>query len=103
VVTVSQLGLIGAAFAVGPNPVCDWGLAVLLPLHTYWGIEQVIHDYVPEVMRSFYKTGSAPETARKIVHWLWVGTSLLTFAGLCYVNIYDVGLCKAVQILWTKL
>ena len=36
IVTVTQLGLIGAAFAVGPNAVSDWGLAVLLPLHTYW-------------------------------------------------------------------
>lgn len=36
IVTVSQLGLIGAAFAIGPNPVSDWGLALMLPLHTYW-------------------------------------------------------------------
>jgi len=28
--------------------------------------------------------------------------STVTFAGLCYFNYHDVGICKAVALLWSK-
>lgn len=28
--------------------------------------------------------------------------SAVTFSGLCYFNYHDVGICKAVALLWSK-
>uniref|UniRef100_A0A2I2ZM87 Succinate dehydrogenase [ubiquinone] cytochrome b small subunit n=1 Tax=Gorilla gorilla gorilla TaxID=9595 RepID=A0A2I2ZM87_GORGO len=81
VVSVLLLGLLPAAYL---NPwLCD-GLYSLL----YWGLGQVVTDYVH---------GDALQKAPKAE---LLALSALTFAGLCYFNYHDVGICKAVATLW---
>ncbi|KAL6088603.1 hypothetical protein STEG23_024283 [Scotinomys teguina] len=52
------------------------------------GLGQVVTDYVH---------GDAPQKAVKAG---LLALSALTFAGLCYFNYHDVGICRAVAMLW---
>ena len=52
------------------------------------GLGQVVTDYVHG--DALQKTAKAGVLA----------LSALTFAGLCYFNYHDVGICKAVAMLW---
>ncbi|KAJ1075282.1 hypothetical protein K5549_009426 [Capra hircus] len=52
------------------------------------GIGQVVTDYVHgDAVQKAAKTGL-------------LVLSAFTFAGLCYFNYHDVGICKAVAMLW---
>merc|ERR1712131_229371 len=73
-----------------PGPTIDFSLATALTLHGHWGIGQVLTDYVhgqPNI---------------KIANGTLFLVSTLTFAGLCYFNYNDVGICKAIALLWSK-
>ncbi|XP_025063459.1 succinate dehydrogenase [ubiquinone] cytochrome b small subunit, mitochondrial, partial [Alligator sinensis] len=88
VVSVILLGLFPAAY-VYPGPVVDYSLALILTLHGHWGLYQVITDYVH---------GEASViVAKGFLHVL----SAMTFTGLCYFNYTNVGICKAVAMLWS--
>ncbi|KAJ7995175.1 hypothetical protein DPEC_G00241830 [Dallia pectoralis] len=88
-VSVALLALGPAAYFF-PGSAVDYSLAAALTLHCHWGIEQVLTDYVRgESKIKFANAG------------LYV-LSTLTFAGLCYFNYNDVGICKAVALLWSK-
>lgn len=52
------------------------------------GLGQVVTDYVH---------GAASQKAVKAG---LLAVSALTFAGLCYFNYHDVGICRAVAMLW---
>lgn len=52
------------------------------------GLGQVVIDYVH---------GDTLEKAAKAG---LLAVSALTFAGLCYFNYHDVGICRAVAMLW---
>lgn len=52
------------------------------------GIGQVITDYV--------HGDTLPKAAKAGL----LAVSALTFAGLCYFNYHDVGICRAVAMLW---
>ncbi|KAL7848691.1 hypothetical protein SRHO_G00203140 [Serrasalmus rhombeus] len=73
-----------------PGPVMDCSLAAALTLHGHWGLGQVVTDYV--------HGDSKVRLARAGLFIL----STVTFAGLCYFNYHDVGICKAVALLWSK-
>uniref|UniRef100_A0A1A8JRQ3 Succinate dehydrogenase [ubiquinone] cytochrome b small subunit n=1 Tax=Nothobranchius kuhntae TaxID=321403 RepID=A0A1A8JRQ3_NOTKU len=73
-----------------PGPVVDYSLAAALTLHGHWGLGQVLTDYVHG------------ETKVKIASAGLFALSTVTFAGLCYFNYNDVGICKAVALLWSK-
>ncbi|XP_068561852.1 succinate dehydrogenase [ubiquinone] cytochrome b small subunit B, mitochondrial-like isoform X1 [Cebidichthys violaceus] len=73
-----------------PVPVVDYSLAAALTLHGHWGIGQVLTDYVH---------GDAKIKMANAGLFL---LSTVTFAGLCYFNYNDVGICKAVALLWSK-
>ncbi|XP_068601651.1 succinate dehydrogenase [ubiquinone] cytochrome b small subunit B, mitochondrial [Brachionichthys hirsutus] len=73
-----------------PCPAVDYSLAAALTLHGHWGIGQVLTDYVH---------GDAKVKVANAGLFL---LSTVTFAGLCYFNYSDVGLCKAVALLWSK-
>uniref|UniRef100_A0A7M4E8Z8 Succinate dehydrogenase [ubiquinone] cytochrome b small subunit n=1 Tax=Crocodylus porosus TaxID=8502 RepID=A0A7M4E8Z8_CROPO len=88
VLSVILLGLLPAAYMY-PGPVVDYSLAFVLPLHGHWGLDQVITDYVHGEV--------SPIVAKGFLHVL----SALTFSGLCYFNYHDVGICKAVAMLWS--
>ncbi|XP_068936502.1 succinate dehydrogenase [ubiquinone] cytochrome b small subunit, mitochondrial [Petaurus breviceps papuanus] len=87
-VSVLLLGLLPAAYLY-PSSMMDYSLAAVLTLHGHWGLGQVITDYVHE---------------DKLVKGANAGLlilSAMTFAGLCYFNYHDVGICKAVAMLWS--
>ncbi|XP_027961637.1 succinate dehydrogenase [ubiquinone] cytochrome b small subunit, mitochondrial isoform X1 [Eumetopias jubatus] len=87
VVSVLLLGLIPAAY-LNPGSAMDYSLAAALTLHSHWGLGQVVTDYVRgDALQKAAKTGI-------------LALSALTFAGLCYFNYHDVGICKAVAMLW---
>ncbi|XP_053728901.1 succinate dehydrogenase [ubiquinone] cytochrome b small subunit B, mitochondrial [Synchiropus splendidus] len=73
-----------------PCPAVDYSLAAALTLHGHWGIGQVLTDYVHG------------ETKIKMANAGLFLLSTVTFAGLCYFNYNDVGICKAVALLWSK-
>ncbi|XP_029922642.1 succinate dehydrogenase [ubiquinone] cytochrome b small subunit B, mitochondrial [Myripristis murdjan] len=73
-----------------PSPVMDYSLAAALTLHGHWGIGQVLTDYVHG------------DTKIKIANASLFVLSTVTFAGLCYFNYNDVGICKAIALLWSK-
>uniref|UniRef100_A0A8C0EXI5 Succinate dehydrogenase [ubiquinone] cytochrome b small subunit n=1 Tax=Bubo bubo TaxID=30461 RepID=A0A8C0EXI5_BUBBB len=87
-VSVLLLGLLPAAYLY-PGPAMDYSLAAALTLHGHWGLGQVITDYVHG------------DTPIKLANTGLYVLSAVTFAGLCYFNYYDVGICKAVAMLWS--
>uniref|UniRef100_A0A2K5ETE4 Succinate dehydrogenase [ubiquinone] cytochrome b small subunit n=1 Tax=Aotus nancymaae TaxID=37293 RepID=A0A2K5ETE4_AOTNA len=76
VVSVLLLGLLLAAY-LNPCSEIDYSLAATLTLYGHWGLGQV-----------------------KAANVGLLALSALTFAGLCYFNYHDVGICKAVAMLW---
>ncbi|XP_048199815.1 succinate dehydrogenase [ubiquinone] cytochrome b small subunit, mitochondrial [Perognathus longimembris pacificus] len=87
VLAVGLLGLLPTAYLNPCTPV-DYCLAAALTLHSYWGLGQVVTDYVHG------------DTLPKVARVALVLFSSVTFAGLCYFNYHDVGICKAVAMLW---
>ncbi|NXH16234.1 DHSD dehydrogenase, partial [Bucco capensis] len=87
-VSVLLLGLLPAAYLY-PGPAVDYSLAAALTLHGHWGLGQVITDYVHG------------DTAIKVANTGLYVLSAVTFTGLCYFNYHDVGICKAVAMLWS--
>ncbi|KAG8569271.1 hypothetical protein GDO81_014331 [Engystomops pustulosus] len=87
-VSVALLGLLPAAYFY-PGAAMDYSLAAALALHGHWGLGQVVTDYVH---------GDAKV---KLANTGLLALSSLTFAGLCYFNYHDVGICKAVAMLWS--
>ena len=57
-------------------------------LFFFRGFESILEDYVPQVMK-------------KVAYPLLYCVSLATFAGLMYLNYTDVGICRAVQMIWS--
>ncbi|KAL2807090.1 succinate dehydrogenase [ubiquinone] cytochrome b small subunit, mitochondrial isoform a precursor, partial [Daubentonia madagascariensis] len=87
VVSVLLLGLLPAAY-LNPCSAMDYSLAAAITLHSHWGLGQVVTDYVHG------------DTSQKAAKAGLLALSALTFAGLCYFNYHDVGICKAVAMLW---
>ncbi|KAK5869036.1 hypothetical protein PBY51_009999 [Eleginops maclovinus] len=81
---------IGPVAYINPCSAIDYSLAAALTLHGHWGIGQVLTDYVH---------GDAKIKMANAGLFL---LSTVTFAGLCYFNYNDVGLCKAIALLWSK-
>jgi len=72
-----------------PNPVFDYGLAALISLHAYWGVDEVITDYV-----------HAPGV-QALVRNLWRAWVSLAFFGMLYFTYNDVGIIKAIGLIWS--
>ena len=88
-VSIALLALIPVGI-VYPCAAVDWGLAVLIPFHNHWGMHNVLKDY------SHHINPMLPKPA----NITWLVLSFLQLAGLCYFNYNDVGICKAVSMLW---
>lgn len=52
------------------------------------GFESILEDYTPQSLK-------------KLAYPLLYCISIGTFAGLMYLNYTDVGICKAVQMIWS--
>ncbi|XP_065828524.1 succinate dehydrogenase [ubiquinone] cytochrome b small subunit A, mitochondrial-like isoform X2 [Oscarella lobularis] len=99
-VAIAQIGFVSSAFVVGSHPVVDWGLAIFIPLHSYWGLSSIITDYTRKIFGDYVQN---IDGLRKGILAVWAGLSLASFAGLAYLNTHDVGVCKAVYALWTQV
>ncbi|XP_063167556.1 succinate dehydrogenase [ubiquinone] cytochrome b small subunit, mitochondrial isoform X2 [Candoia aspera] len=87
-VSVLLLGLLPAAYLY-PGAAVDYSLAATLTLHGHWGLGQLVTDYVHG------------KTSIKLANAGLYLLSAATFAGLCYFNYHDVGICRAVAMLWS--
>ncbi|XP_048471428.1 succinate dehydrogenase [ubiquinone] cytochrome b small subunit B, mitochondrial [Rhincodon typus] len=88
ILSVTLLGLIPSAYFY-PGTVMDYSLAAAVTLHSHWGLGQILIDYV--------HGDTKVKLAKAGLHVL----SAVTFAGLCYFNYHDVGICRAVAMLWS--
>ncbi|XP_067826961.1 succinate dehydrogenase [ubiquinone] cytochrome b small subunit B, mitochondrial [Heptranchias perlo] len=88
ILSVTLLGLFPAAYFC-PGSVVDYSLAAAVTLHGHWGLGEILTDYV--------RGETKVKLAKLGLHLL----SAVTFAGLCYFNYHDVGICKAVAMLWS--
>jgi succinate dehydrogenase (ubiquinone) membrane anchor subunit len=70
-----------------PNPLFDYTIALVLPLHIHWGINSVIVDYVPRPLVMVSKLVLAV-------------LSLSALGGLVYLTYNDVGVCNAIRMIW---
>jgi len=86
--SVFLLGMAPAAYLY-PGPAVDYAVAAALTLHGHWGIGQVLTDYVHG------------EAKIKLANASLFTLSMVTFSGLCYFNYKDVGICKAIAMLWS--
>uniref|UniRef100_A0A023FQU8 Succinate dehydrogenase [ubiquinone] cytochrome b small subunit n=1 Tax=Amblyomma cajennense TaxID=34607 RepID=A0A023FQU8_AMBCJ len=92
ILAASMLAIVPGAF-IFPNPVMDCLLAISATVHMHWGIETIVVDYVrPTLFGSVI-----PKIAVGGVYAL----SIAALTGLLYFNFTDVGLAKAIQLLWT--
>uniref|UniRef100_A0A8C4Q935 Succinate dehydrogenase [ubiquinone] cytochrome b small subunit n=1 Tax=Eptatretus burgeri TaxID=7764 RepID=A0A8C4Q935_EPTBU len=87
-VSIGLLGL-GAAAFVSPGGAVDYALAATLVLHSYWGVQQLITDYV--------HTPGGTRFSSMLLQLM----AAATFASLCSFNYNDVGICRAVAMLWS--
>jgi len=90
--SVVLLGVMPLA-AVYPTPLVETALALSLTLHSHWGIEALVHDYVRPSMFG----NVIPKIAEGAVYLL----SIVTFGSLCYFINFDVGLVNAFHMLWS--
>lgn len=68
---------------------CSFLTSAFFSLLLCRGLGQVITDYVHG------------DTSIKLANTGLYVLSAVTFAGLCYFNYHDVGICKAVAMLWS--
>lgn len=92
ILSLITLGLVGGAFAVYPNKMIDFGLGLVLPLHSHIGFSSIITDYLPK--RKFPKIYPVAMSA------LYALTGLTLF-GLYEFNTKGPGICEGVATLWT--
>ncbi|KAL3864716.1 hypothetical protein ACJMK2_006489 [Sinanodonta woodiana] len=67
-------------------PIMDHLLSTFVLLHGYWGMEGVCTDYIEKFF--------------PYIHYIWRAVTILAFAGLVHFNYNDVGVCKAIAMLW---
>ncbi|XP_065283341.1 succinate dehydrogenase [ubiquinone] cytochrome b small subunit, mitochondrial [Dermacentor albipictus] len=92
ILAVSMLAIVPGAFMF-PNPVMDCLLAISATVHMHWGVETIAVDYIrPALFGNFI-----PKVAVGAVYAL----SIAALTGLFYFNFTDVGIVKAIQMLWT--
>jgi len=83
--------LVPLAFVV-PSAGLEYLIAFGLTLHSHWGIEAIVFDYVrPSVFGPVI-----PKLAMAAVY----GLSAMTLGGLIYFIYSDVGLVQVIKMLW---
>lgn len=87
-VTIGMFCTIPLAINV-PNPALDYALAAFVSVHAYWGFDEVITDYIH------------PPGLQSLVRNLWRIWVSLGFFGMLYFTYNNVGLIKAIGLLWS--
>jgi len=85
IVAVGLIGLVPLGILY-PMQMVDQSLAVLIPLHSYWGVNAILSDYLWR-------------PALPVAKASWLLLSVITAAGLMYLNVHDVGICKLLIML----
>lgn len=88
-ISAALLAIIPAAFAFQSN-LLDYALALSLVVHTHWGLEAMVVDYI----RPSLVGPVIPKIALASLYAL----SVAALAGLFYLNYSDVGLSTAVNM-----
>ncbi|KAJ6637583.1 Succinate dehydrogenase [ubiquinone] cytochrome b small subunit, mitochondrial [Pseudolycoriella hygida] len=91
-VSAGLLAVVPAAIAFPSQPL-DIILAVSMVMHSHWGLEAVVTDYVRPVLFGNF--------VPKLAHILLFVFSSATMAGLLYFIFNDIGIGKAVRKLWS--
>jgi len=86
-VSVLTVGAMAGA-AVYPTLAFDHAMAILVPLHTHWGLEQVFTDYVHI------------EPLKPVIAIFLKVLTLFTMLALLYFNQHDIGITQAVKDVW---
>uniref|UniRef100_A0A224Z8P0 Succinate dehydrogenase [ubiquinone] cytochrome b small subunit n=1 Tax=Rhipicephalus zambeziensis TaxID=60191 RepID=A0A224Z8P0_9ACAR len=92
ILAASMIAIVPGAFMF-PSPVMDCLLAISTTMHLHWGIETIVVDYVRPALFG----NLIPKVAVGAVYAL----SIATLTGLFYFNFTDVGIVKAIQMLWS--
>ncbi|XP_037573681.1 succinate dehydrogenase [ubiquinone] cytochrome b small subunit, mitochondrial [Dermacentor silvarum] len=92
ILAASMLAIVPGAFML-PCPVMDCLLAISAVVHMHWGVETIVVDYVRPALFG----NLIPKVAVGAVYAL----SIAALTGLFYFNFTDVGIIKAIQMLWT--
>ncbi|GFO46329.1 succinate dehydrogenase [ubiquinone] cytochrome b small subunit [Plakobranchus ocellatus] len=85
-VAIAMVGIMPACLFVQGSTM-DHLLTTFVYLHGFWGIDGVLKDYLV-----------------KFVPWVekvWYLLAIIGFAGLVNFNFNDVGITKAIQMLWS--
>lgn len=86
--SVALLAIIPGSLLI-ESSLTDHILAASLVLHSHWGLQNILTDYI-----------HGPTLPKMANGLLYVFTAL-TFAGLCYFNYSDIGLSKAIKKIWS--
>lgn len=89
--SVATLGLVSAAAFLPSSKLVDFGLGVVLPLHSHLGFMAIITDYLPK--RKF------PRIYPLATGALYAATAGCLY-GLYLYNTKDVGITEGVKKLW---
>merc|ERR1712076_286736 len=79
---------------VWTNPMTDAVFATLLVLHSHWGVEAIVVDYIRPSL--FGGNTVIPNLAQALVWAL----SAFTLGALYYFNYTDIGIVNAIKMLW---
>ncbi|XP_060650240.1 succinate dehydrogenase [ubiquinone] cytochrome b small subunit, mitochondrial [Drosophila nasuta] len=91
VVSAGLLAVIPAAF-LAPSQVLDALLAISVVIHTHWGVEAMVVDYMrPAVVGNILP---------KVAHIALIIISVATLGGLFYFIKNDVGLANGIKRFW---
>jgi len=95
--SIASLAVIPPAFFLN-HPLTDSLMALIFVIHTHWGFEAIALDYT---CRNLIMNKPVPELLGKLAIAFVYLLSILTLAACIKFNMTDVGLTKAVLMLWT--
>lgn len=89
--SLGLLGILPIAF-VFPSQATDALLATSIVVHSYWGLEAVVTDYVRPLLFG--------NLVPKICHGFLILICATTLGGLFYFIYNDIGIVKFIKKLW---
>ncbi|XP_013170528.1 PREDICTED: putative succinate dehydrogenase [ubiquinone] cytochrome b small subunit, mitochondrial isoform X1 [Papilio xuthus] len=78
-----------------PNKLFDSILAILITAHSFWGMEALVVEYV----RVLLFGPQIPKIAMGVVYFFTV----LLLGGLFFLNMNDIGMCRAFWRIWRNM
>lgn len=91
ILSIGMLGIVPIAL-IAPSAPADYLLAVSLVMHSHWGLEAIVTDYIRESVFG--------NVLPKAAHGLLLLFSAATLAGLCLMAYNGQGLGSSVRKIW---